>query len=245
MKRAFTYIIVLLLALGLYSCELIVDVITDDSEGTYEYEIVQVPHLLSLHADMDIELVESGKNMLVFEGPEALLDKLEIEQHNGHLEIDYKKMGGWMYDKPRVKVFLPSICKINLYYDNELTAQDTLHSSVIKIHSEGNGDIHLNVNCDSLFVFGDNISDFYIAGKTKYLEAETALACSFYGSELIANKVKSNIAGSNNQFVFPIELLECNISQTGNVYYLNKPHQIVENRIANGSGKVIDSTNNK
>lgn len=239
MRKTFGHIILLSFIVLLSSCELIVDVITDDSVGTYTYYLESSPKELSLYSDMDIELIESEDSLLLFEGPEAILDNLDIDNKDGHIYIDYNKLGSWMYDKPKVQLVLPTMCKINLYYDNELEAADTIKSSVLYIHSEGNGDIHLQVDCDSLFLFGDNISDFYISGQTNFLKAETALACSLYGANLVSNTVISNISGSNNQFVHPVELLECNIRQTGNVYYVHKPKKILANRIADGTGQVI------
>ncbi len=245
MKKIVTHITPVIILLSLSSCELIVNLVTDDSVDTVEYTIDQPLDELSLNSDMDIELIESDDNIIIIDGPAAILDNINIDNTDDHLSIKFEKMGSWMYDKPKLQLRIPTLCKLNLYYDNELTCVDTLYSDVIKINSEGTGDISLKVNCDSLLIFGDNISDFYFSGKTNNLEVETALACSFYGANLLANKVISNISGSNNQIVYPVELLECNISQTGNVYYVNKPNRIKENIIDNGTGQVIFDINRK
>lgn len=245
MKKIVAHIITVIILLSLSSCELIVDLVTNDSVDTLEYTIDHPLTELSLNSDMDIELTESDEKVIIIDGPAAILDNLSIENNEGHLSIEFDKVGSWMYDKPIVQLRIPTLCKINLYYDNRLTSADTLYTDVIKIHSEGTGDVSLKVNCDSLYIFGDNISDFYFSGKTNNLEVETALACSFYGANLLSNNVTSIISGSNNQIVYPIELLECNISQTGNIYYVNKPTKIQQNILENGTGQVIFDANRK
>lgn len=221
------------------ACELIVDVVTDGSVDTIEYALDNNIEQLSLHSDMDIELIESDENLLIIDGPKALLDELSFKNNNGHLNLKYNKTGSWMYDKPVIQLRMPSICKINLYADNELFANDTLYTENISIYSDRTGYISVMVNCQSVTTLGKHISNFYISGKTNNLSVTTTFASSFYGNKLIADSIICNIEGSNHQIVNPVQLLQCNIRQTGNVYYVNRPGELQVNTNEKGSGQAI------
>ena len=238
MRTKLIYLLLAVFAI-LSSCELIVDLTTDDSEIQLEYKINHAIERLELRADMDLELIDSDDSVLIIQGPKALLDELEIVDTSGVMTLKYDTRGDWRYKKTRIKYYMPDLRSIASYADNEITCRDTLHYNSLNIFSDGTSDIYLSVNNNSLYVFANNISNFYIEGKTKKLRVLSTFGSSFRGAGLKAEQVTVTSLGSNFQVVYPLEKLTCTIGLDGDVYYVNKPNEITVNTEEGASGKVI------
>ena len=239
MKKANTYILFLAIAVLFSACELLVDVVTDDSVDTFVYPIDYPLNSILLKKDMDMEIVESDDNKLIIEGAAAVIESFSFTSDSGNLTLFYDKYGSWMYDKPKVQLRIPKICKIELYFDNALYAADTLYTDNIDIYSDGTNDINLKVNCKTLNIYGNYINNFYISGKTEKLAVTTTHGSVFYGAKLVADSVTCNSNGSNKQIVNPTKFLRCNVNYSGNIYYVNQPDELIINRHEKGSGQVI------
>lgn len=245
MKKIITYILFLTIT-GLFAgCELLVDVVTDDSVDTITYSIDYPLYSIRLQKDMDLEIIESGDNELIINGPKAVIENFTFTTDSGKLTLSYDKYGSWMYDKPKVQLRVPKVCKIELYADNIISAADTLYTENIDIYSKGTNDIELMVNCKSLNIFSNYLSNFNISGKTESLTVTTAYGSIFHGANLIADSITCNVNGSNMQIVNPIKLLKCNFNYSGNIYYVHQPGEIIINRLDNSTGQVIFDTNRK
>lgn len=243
MKKCIPYIFVTVVVIFLVSCELIVDVVSDDSVDTFTYFVDHQLTELLLRADMDLEIIESDDSLLVITGAKAVLDNITIENEDGRLTVNYKKLGSWMYDKPQLQLRMPKIDKISLYAYNDVFATDTLRTDNIYIFSDGTGDVNLKVNCKNFRVFGNNISNFYISGKAESLSVCCSYSSSFKGAHLIAQKVSVNSYAANEQVVYPVKSLSCSIRLTGNIYYVNQPEKLAVNIIEGAKGQAIYDNN--
>lgn len=241
-----TQVLVLLLVVLFTSCELLVDAITDDAVDTLVYTIDHQLTTISLQEDMDLEIIESDDNNIIIEGAKSILEHFTITNDDGNLSLNFDKFNAWMFDKPQVQLRIPKLCTIRLYGDNLVHSNDTLRSPTIRIFSDGNNDIHLMVNCETLILTGTNVSDFYASGKAQNLKITTYYGSAFYGSNLIAETVSCNIGGSNHQVVYPTKLLKCKIKYSGNIYYVHQPEEIQTTFTEDGIGKIIyDSSRRK
>ncbi len=245
MKKRILYIVFVFTAFVLGSCELIVDVVTDDSTTEIVYEVNHPINRIILQADMDMEIAESTDSTIIISGPAPLLENMEITNNNGALTIDYTKSGSWMYDKPQLQFRMPKIEEIQLYAFNNITCKDTLRTSNPYIYSDGTGDIYLKLNNQKLDVFGNNISNFYVSGKTENLSILCKYACSFKGAGLIANNVSVDSYCSNDQIVHPVDSLSCKIRLTGDIYYVNSPAKLIVDKEEGATGHVIYMENYK
>ena len=111
---------------------------------------------------MDLEIIESNDRQIVVSAASALIDNFAFYNDSGNVTLHYDKYGSWMYDKPKVQLRIPKLCRIELYADNALYAKETLHSEHIDIFSDGTNDIELSVNCKTLNIFGNYVCNFYI-----------------------------------------------------------------------------------
>jgi len=245
MKKCILYIVSIFTAFVLGSCELIVDVVTDDSTAEMVYEVNHPLNKLILHADMDMEITESNDSIIIISGPAPIIEKIEIANNDGELTIDYTKSGSWMYDKPQFQFRMPKIEEIELYAFNNITCSDTLRASNPYIYSDGTGDIYLNINNQKLDVYGNNISNFYVSGKTENLSIFCKYASSFKGAGLVANSVTVDSYCSNDQIVHPVDSLICKVRLSGNIYYVNSPAELIVNKEEGATGRVIYNENYK
>lgn len=239
MRKQILHILIVLLVASLSSCEFMVDVTTDDSVGTLIYDMNQPVNEIFVREDMDVELVESIDNQLVISGPQAVLDKFIIKNNEGELTLKFDKRSGWKYDKPVVQVRVPSMIKLNLYAHNNIFANDTLRSDTINIYNDGTGDVKLSVNCNHFLAAGTLVGIFYIDGKTDSLTIDNKYSSSFRGADLIAQNITVYAEASNDQVVHPVKSMTCNIGQTGDVYYVHEPKELIVNYFNNKSGRLI------
>jgi len=107
-RQILNSIIVLALAV-ISSCELIVDVTTDNAVDTSNYSIDNTINQIALREDMDLELIESDDMQMIISGPKALLDNFSIKKDTGLLTLTFDKRGSWKYDKPLVQLRMPSM----------------------------------------------------------------------------------------------------------------------------------------
>lgn len=238
-RRLIIWMTTSIVTLTLGSCQLLVDMTTDDSVDQIIYEIKSPFTELSLLEDMDLELIESPDSVLIIDGPKAILDNLTISENDGKVEITYKKKGDWKYEKPVLQLKIPQIVPIRLYKFNDLYAKDTLRTENLDLFSDGTGDIHLMVNNQRVYYFGTNISQLFISGKTNQLDVSVTYASCIKGASLKADTVNVNSYGSNDQVVYPLKKMSCTISYKGNVIYVNKPDELNVNIVDNAEGRVI------
>lgn len=238
MRTKLIYLLLAVFAI-LSSCELIVDLTTDDSEIQLEYKINHAIERLELRADMDLELIDSDDSVLIIQGPKALLDELEIVDTSGVMTLKYDTRGDWRYKKLKVQYSMPDLKNVASYAFNNITCSDTLHYNTLYVFSDGTGDVDLLVDNESVRIFGTNISNFYFRGFTEKLRVVCSWSSSFRGADLIANDVVVTSYCTNYQVVNPVEKLTCNMRLDGDVYYVNKPNEITVNTEEGASGKVI------
>ena len=239
MKKRIKHILIVLIVLLFSSCEILVDAVTDESVETLTHTIDYPIASLILKKDMDLEIIESEDNQIVIEGAKAIIENFSFYVDTGNVTLHYDKYGSWMYDKPKVQLRIPKICRIELYADNALYAPQTLHTENIDIFSDGTNDIMLEVDCKKLSIFGNYVANFYISGNAERIDVTTTHGSIFYGAGLAADSVICNLNGSNNQIVNPLELLKCNLNYSGNIYYVHEPDELIIERTENGKGQVV------
>ncbi len=99
-----------------------------------------------------------------------------------------------------------------------LYSEDFLMPKVLNV-----GDFHLKVNCEKMTVVSNQVSSFYISGKTKHISFYFYGLSRFEGENLIADDIFLNHAGHNNIIISPKTRIFGNLYGTGNVVCMKKP----------------------
>lgn len=128
---------------------------------------------------------------------------------------------------------LPLITELELYSKTEQKVQSdgVLHSPIVRLFSlgddgdeAGTGDFNIQVDNGQLVVESNTVSNYYIEGNCNQMLLNFYFGDGrFYGENLFAQSIIVYHRGSNDMFVYPIDLIEGTIFGTGNIVLKNVP----------------------
>jgi hypothetical protein len=184
--------------------------------------------------------VNKGIGLVVSEGPDyqvtivsgdQLIANISATVSNGVLELSDQNDCNWRrsYGTTTVYVTAPALRKISCQSEQPISSGNTLHFSYLHLSTIGNGtaNFYFDVDNDETFIESNNVSGFYITGRTKQLSAAFYEGNGpLYAENLEAKKVYVFHRGSNHMYVKPLEQITGDIWSTGNVYSILKPTQV-------------------
>lgn len=128
---------------------------------------------------------------------------------------------------------LPLITELELYSKTEQKVQSdgVLHSPIVRLFSlgddgdeAGTGDFNIQVDNGQLVVESNTVSNYYIEGNCNQMLLNFYFGDGrFYGENLFAQSIIVYHRGSNDMFVYLIDLIEGTIFGTGNIVLKNVP----------------------
>jgi hypothetical protein len=129
---------------------------------------------------------------------------------------------------------LPLIQELELHCKTEQKTQSVgiLHSPIVRLFSieddgdgSGTGDFYLELDSSNVYVESNNVSNFYISGRTINLNVFFSWGNGkFKGENFIVTNILNVIhRGSNDMTIFPFYNLSGAIYATGNVILKNNP----------------------
>jgi len=202
--------------------------------------------------------VYDGVGLVVKEGPnyevkvktsENIIDEIEVKLEGNMLVVRDNSTCNIArnYGQTTVYVTAPNLTEIHSKTDQDIRSDGVLNYSDLKLISidisdgAGTGDFRLELYTTNLYVESNNVSNFYLTGQSENLHVFFSWGNGiFYGESLIVNNELSvNHRGSNNIFLFPVNLLYGNIYSTGNLILKNNPTQSV-NVISHYTGRLIN-----
>lgn len=133
----------------------------------------------------------------------------------------------------KITVTTPVLTEVRSASQLEVLSEGILRFPSLKLISEDfnednngntNGIFRLTVENNDVRVVGNNITSFFLKGKTDNLQIELASGTGrFDGSELAAKRVTIKHRGTNKMIVNPIESLKGEIRSTGDLISVTKP----------------------
>jgi hypothetical protein len=202
--------------------------------------------------------VYDAVGLVVKEGPnyevkvktsENIIDEIEVKLEGNMLVVRDNSTCNIArnYGQTTVYVTAPNLTEIHSKTDQDIRSDGVLNYSDLKLISidisdgAGTGDFRLELYTTNLYVESNNVSNFYLTGQSENLHVFFSWGNGiFYGESLIVNNELSvNHRGSNNIFLFPVNLLYGNIYSTGNLILKNNPTQSV-NVISHYTGRLIN-----
>lgn len=202
--------------------------------------------------------VYDGVGLVVKEGPiyevkivtsDNIIDDLDVKLNGDMLVVKDNSTCNIARDYGQTTVYVtaPNLTEIHSKTDQDIRSNGVLNYPDLKLFSTdlsdgaGTGDFRLELNTTNLYVESNNVSNFYLFGQSENLHVFFSWGNGiFYGESLIVNNELSvNHRGSNNIFLFPVNLLYGNIYSTGNLILKNNPTQSV-NVISHYTGRLIN-----
>jgi len=183
--------------------------------------------LIIQQADAQSVTIETGEN---------LINDVTAEVVNGQLILTDANNCNFFRDYGITKVYVdaPNITQIRSSSQFDVISGGVLGYPQLALVSEGFsgdfqsvGNFDMEVNCQSLNIEFNNLSNARIRGVTENLRVRFFAGNSrFQGRELLANTVEVFHRSSNDIIVNPQQTLRGDIYSTGNVVSVNRPPTI-------------------
>ena len=195
-----------------------------------------------LEDNINLVLIQDSLSILKIEGGENLLPYVKTEESNHVLSISNGNKCNFLrsYKNP-ITVYL-SVTNINeIYYTGKGNISNTgilnFNDFTLDVKN-GTGSIQLSLNADKVSILSHTgATDFTLSGSTDNLYVYTASNAWLHLSNLIANNVHVNTAGTGDVLVLPLRELLVELTAIGNVVYKGNPTIIVSKHSGKGEIK--------
>ncbi len=191
-------------------------------------------------------LVSKRIGVVLIEGPvhkvevrtgENLINDIEVNVEGNQLKLSDNTTCNWVRDYGSTVVYVtaPNITQINSKTEQNITSQGVLHYPNLHLLSTdpidgysgvGTGDFYLTVDNESVKVENNELGRYFITGNTNSLyvyfwEGDGI----FHGENLNANRINFYHRGSNDLFIRPVNFLDGDIYNVGDVNCYSRPPQ--------------------
>jgi hypothetical protein len=189
----------------------------------------------------DKVIVYKGVALVITDGPEYkvtvktgenLMDNVEVKVENGRLAIKDNTSCNLVRDYGLTTVYVtaPNLTEIHSKTEQDIVSNGVLTYPILRLFSidltdgAGTNDFKLQVDNGQLVIENNNVSRYYISGKTNHL------IVGFYdgngrfeGPNLHAKLINIYHRGSNDIIVYPIDEINGEMVSTGNLIIKNTP----------------------
>jgi len=185
------------------------------------------------HEGIELEIKQGAKNSMQISYGENIIDNITTNIIGDKLSITNTASCNLARDFEPATVILTAI-EINeirnasqfVVFSNEVLRFDSLtlisENHLIDYVNVGNFDLH--IENQNLNIITNNVSNFYIKGKTDNLDIVFAAGTGkFEGEQLIAQNIHLFHRGINNIVINPIQQLTGEIRGTGDAIAVNRP----------------------
>lgn len=188
-----------------------------------------------VYGKIKLYIEQGAEQKLVIEAGENLMSDVSAEVDGGKLILRDLNSCTFFHTTyvPKVHVTVPNLTFIENSANQMIEGVGTLEFPSIRLRSNNydknpevytNGDFRFNLVSNNIYVGGDDFSNFYLSGKTGYLQA------SFWAGDgrleardLIADSIKIFHRGTNKMILNPQQALRGEIRSTGDVISVNRP----------------------
>ncbi|SHI78935.1 head GIN domain-containing protein [Aquimarina spongiae] len=197
---------------------------------------VEIPDFSRILVNPNVELViRQGENRaVVIETGDNLINEVTAVVEGDRLVLQDDNDCAFFRDFNQTKIFVtaPNITEIRSATQFDISSDGVLNYPTLRLLSEDfnentgttTGTFHLNINSDDLIVVGNNITSFFISGRTTNLNVGIFSGTGrFEAAELVADDVQIFHRGTNKVIINPQLSLRGSIRSTGDVIAVNRP----------------------
>jgi hypothetical protein len=229
MNRNFFIFIVLLLFI---SCENPLDCIT--STGSIISKEVEVSSFdkIFVFKGVAVVITQGPEYSVVIQTGENIMSDISVKVENNSLILRDNSACHWVrkYGNTTVFVTSPNIQEIHSKTEKDIISNGILTYPILRLFSTSIGgeigvnDFRLEVDNSQTIIENNDVSRYYIKGKTNELLLNFYSGDGrFEGEDLKAKKINIFHRGSNDMILYPIENLTGKMVSTGNVILKNTP----------------------
>lgn len=173
--------------------------------------------------------VRTGTNMM---------SNIEVRVIDNTLILEDKTTCNWVrdYGQTTVLVSAPNITDIYCKTEKSISSNGVLKFPNLHLVSMdnfdgfkgvGTGDFILDLDCENLYVENNDVSRYFISGKTNQLRVSFyEYGGIFQGENILANTVFFYHRGSNDITVHPVKSIKGDIYSVGNIICTSRPSTV-------------------
>lgn len=204
-----------------------------------ETRSVEPFHSVDLRGTGNVFIEQSGSTGLEIEAEDNLLPLLETYVSNGVLVIRPENF--IQPTKPiNIYIEMDEIRGLSVSGSGDIKGSTPLETDDLEIEIAGSGDIILEVNASSLKSRIEGSGDILLKGSTSRHDIEVAGSGSVKALELSTEITYVWMSGSGNTEVLAAQLLDVEISGSGNVIYSGSPEEFRTEVSGSGNIKKAD-----
>lgn len=206
---------------------------------------------LLVNKRINVVLIEGAEHKVEVQTGENLINDIEVTVEGDLLKLSDNTTCNWVRDYGNTIVYItaPNITQINSKTEQNITSEGVLHYPNLHIISTnsndgysgvGTGDFYLNIDNESLIVENNDLGRYFITGNTQTLNVlfwENGGI--FHGENLYANTINFYHRGSNDLFIRPVNSLNGDIYNVGDVNCYSRPPQENVNVTEHYRGRLI------
>jgi hypothetical protein len=234
MKKLHLYIIVFLFTF--FGCEKPSDCIESSGKMVTKEIPVQPFKKIKVYKGIEVIITEGTIYKVEIVAGENFIDNIEVKQNGDQLIFKDQTSCNWVrkFGQTKILVTTPTLEEVYSKTDRDISSNGTLtfeNLSFISFDKDadgesgaGTGDFILNIDNNNLQIHNNNVSRFYISGKT-----QNASFNFYFGDGRIeaenfeAQHMQIFHRGSNDMIVKPIQGITGILNSTGNVILKNVP----------------------
>ncbi|MGV9004620.1 head GIN domain-containing protein [Flavobacterium sp.] len=226
--KKFTLLFLLIFVFN--SCEKPSDCI--ESSGTTVMKEIPVMAFskVKVYRGIEVIITDGPIYKVEVEAGENFINDIEVTQSGDQLILKQQSSCNWVRDYGQTKIYIttPTLTEIYSKTDRNISSNGILtypNLSILSLDKDadgesgaGTGDFHIHVENNSLSIYNNNVSRFYLSGTTN------VASLNFYfgdgrieAQNLVAQKIIIFHRGSNDMFVTAIQSIEGVLNSTGNL----------------------------
>jgi Putative auto-transporter adhesin, head GIN domain len=192
---------------------------------------------IKVYNNISLIITEGTIQKIEVKTGENLIDNIEVTTENDILVLKDKTTCNWVreYGETKIYVTTPTLTEIICKTQKDISSNGVLHFPSLSLNSmdltdgAGTGNFVLYVDNSNLEIHSNNVSNFYLSGKTNNLSAN------FYNGDgrieaqnLLSKEINVFHRGSNDMILNPITIISGNMYSTGNIRCKN---HLVDNQV--------------
>ena len=191
--------------------------------------------------NINLEWVKHNDYKTIINGPENLIDQIELTIIDELLTIENKNTCTWLRDnlnQINIKIYAPSPNLIILRGNGSLTSKDTIISNLKIENYDNQGSINLNIKNDSTWVLLETGSlDLTLKGKSNYFYLYNVGYNYIFAKDFITSQCHINNNSWVTSQVTVTKKLIIEDYSIGEIQYWGKPSN-VEVKVNKSNGKI-------
>jgi hypothetical protein len=187
-------------------------------------------------------LVPDTAHFVVITGGENLMPGISTEINEGGLFIENQNTCNFVrsFDQDLiVEVHVSELNELNVFADVSVRTKDTLKGSSLSLYSESLNDLSLTIEYDEFFIETVNSCRVDVAGNVRAFKGQIQDITDLHAFDLNAKEVLIDFHTPLDCFINATELIFVNITNSGNVFYLNEPTKAKILNSREGDGNLL------